>query len=448
VRLALIGGGGSRTPVLYRGLLERADRLEVSELVLHDVDEQQLARVTKVLEGLDAETGRGVPHRTTTHLDDALDGADFVLTAVRAGGFEARELDERIPLERHIFGQETVGAGGFALAVRNVPAVQAIGEAMRRRCPEAWMINLTNPAGMVTQALLPVLGERVIGVCDSPLSVGRQVAQLLGVQPSELHLDYGGLNHLGWVSGVWHRGRDVLPDVLARPEAETIEEVRLFGRERLAVRGEIPNEYVYFYERTSEALHNMLGGSAFRGQYLLAQHRALADAVDRAASPTEALAAYRRSLGDRTDTYMSVEARLGREPDDGDAFASSGGYHEMALSVVEAIACDTPSVLIVNTRNRGALSFLDDDEVVEVPAVVRAAGVFPLTAEVPDAHRALVAQVKEYERRTLAAIDEGARSLAYEALKLHPLVPAEQARPIVDAYAHALPEVAARLRAR
>src|SRR5690606_13095397 len=157
VKLALIGGGGSRTPVLYHGLVERQDALRVSELVLHDTDAAALARIGRVLDGIDGRGDRRVPHRATTDLDDALDGAAFVLSAIRVGGFEGRVLDETIPLQHGVIGQETVGPGGFALALRNVPALAALAAAMAVRCPRAWLVNLSNPAGMVTQALAPLL---------------------------------------------------------------------------------------------------------------------------------------------------------------------------------------------------------------------------------------------------------------------------------------------------
>jgi 6-phospho-beta-glucosidase len=447
MKVALIGGGGSRTPVLYRGLSERRGRLPVSELVLHDTDALALGRVVKVLEGLDAEGDGGVPFRTTTVLEDALEGASFVLTAIRAGGFEGRVLDETIPLQQGAIGQETVGAGGFALAVRNVPAVRAVGEAVLRSCPAAWLVNLTNPAGMVTEALLPLLGDRVVGVCDSPLAIGRRVAGTLGVDVSSLHLEYGGLNHLGWLSAAWLDGRDVLPALLADPAADAIEEVQLFGREALRPDGCIPNEYLYFYERTAEVLANVGDGSDLRGAYLLEEQRQLAARIDEAGTPAEALHAYRRSLGARNDSYMAVEAGVERG-NGSDAFAAAGGYHDMALSVLEAIAADEPAVHIVNTRNRGALPFLAEDDVVEVPAVVRAAGVFPLAARVPESRQALVERVKRYERATLAAIEAGSLPGARAALALHPLVPEHAVDRILAGYVERIPAFAAQLAGR
>lgn len=460
ITIALIGGGGSRVPVLYEGLRARANRLGRVTLRLFDVDPAALGRVTKVLRGMDesAEQARAMASTTvrasepvggdppdvvvTTELAEALDGADFVLTAIRVGGFEGRRLDEAIPLSHGVLGQETVGPGGFALAVRNVPALRRVADAMRSHCPDAWMINLTNPAGLVTQALVPLLGNRVIGVCDSPLSLGQQIAGVLAVDPATLHLDYGGLNHLGWLSGVWLDGTDVLPELLASDGAQAIEEVKLFGAEAVRRLGAVPNEYVYFYEQTPKAIANITRTDGSRGAFLLGQQRALASMITAAASPREALAAYLAGLKARQDTYMAVEAHVDRQPAT-DVLASVGSYHEMALSVVEAVTADRGDVLIVNTPNRGALPFLADADVVEVPAVVRAAGVFPLAARVPPSKHGLVEQVKAFERATLDALENASVDAAAKALAAHPVVPSEEvAARIVREYQHRMPAFA------
>lgn len=449
MRIALVGGGGSRTPVLYRGLVERAAALGVERLALHDVDRGRLRRVQRVLEGMDEETtlvGRGggcVPVSVHTDLGEALDGADFVLSAVRAGGFGARALDETIALRHGVVGQETVGPGGFALALRNVGALTAVAQVMREVCPAAWLVNLSNPAGIVTQALVELLDGRAVGVCDSPIALGRGVAAALEVPLERLHLAYGGLNHLGWLTGAWLDGGDALPALLASPEAKRVEEVRLFDVETLRRESAIPNEYVYFYEHADRAVANIARAGGPRGAFLRGEQQRVAADLDAATTPSAALEVYRRSLQTRNDTYMTVEAELDRD-ERPDAFASAGGYHEMALSVIEAIALDRPTVLVVNTPNRGALGFLEDSDVVEVPAVVRAAGVFPLSSRVPVARTGLVEQVKAYERATLAAIERRSLSAAAAALAQHPLVPARDvAQAILADYVDNIPEVAA-----
>ncbi|MGH2555560.1 MAG: 6-phospho-beta-glucosidase [Actinomycetota bacterium] len=445
MRITLIGGGGSRTPLLYHGLLHRVQHLPQVELILHDNSPRRLEGVEKVLSGIDEELQTGISRATTTDLDRALDGADFVLTAIRVGGFEARRLDESIPLSHGVVGQETVGPGGFALAARNIPALIAVGHRMRELCPKAWMINLTNPAGMATQALAPLLDGRVVGVCDSPLALAGGVADALGVDISKLHLEYAGLNHLGWLTGAWLDGRDLLPELMESPELKRIEEARLMGLDEVRALGALPNEYVYFYERTRAALQNIRNGGVPRGEFLDGQQRSLSARLDAAETPSEALDVYRESLRVRNDTYMAVESGSARVPTD-DVFASAGGYHEMALSVVEAIGLDHPQLLAVNTVNRGALPFLSDEDVVEVSAVIRGAGVFPLAARVPEERRGLIERVKGFEKASLTALAHRSISIARDAVARHPLVPSgEVAGTIVDEYVLTMPEVAAQL---
>src|SRR5690625_3336561 len=282
MRLSLIGGGGSRTPVVYRGLVDRAKRLGQVTLVLHDVDPQALARVERIIAGIDEELGGGLPVITTTDLESAVDGADFVLTAIRAGGFAGRTIDEAVPLAHGVLGQETVGPGGFALAVRNIPALQEIAHTVRRRAPGAWVINMSNPAGMATQALAPLLDGRVVGVCDSPRALTRGIAAAAGVDAERLHIEYAGLNHLGWVNAAWYSGRDLLPAMLDSDHLERIEEARLLGLDAVRAQRALPNEYVYFYEHTDTAIRNVVDRSDHRGAFLQRQHAELVTGLDAA----------------------------------------------------------------------------------------------------------------------------------------------------------------------
>ena len=168
MKLTVVGGGGFRVPLVYGALIEKAERLGLDEIVLHDIDEFRLGRIATVLEGLAAEHGQRLPFRTTTLLEDAVDGADFVFSAIRVGQLEGRVVDESVPLGLGVLGQETTGPGGICFALRTIPAMTALAEMMAERAPQAWLINFTNPAGMVTEAVQPILGGRAVGVCDSP----------------------------------------------------------------------------------------------------------------------------------------------------------------------------------------------------------------------------------------------------------------------------------------
>src|SRR5215207_8690659 len=206
MKLTIVGGGGFRVPLVYGALLEKAERLGLDEIVLHDVDDDRLRRIGAVLDGLALERGGRLPFRTTTDLHDAVEGADYVFCAIRSGQLEGRVVDESVPLSLGVLGQETTGPGGICFALRTIPVMVALAQTIAERAPGAWLINFTNPAGMVTEAVQQVLGERVVGVCDSPSGLCRRVAAALDRDPSELWFDYFGLNHLGWLKGVRDAG--------------------------------------------------------------------------------------------------------------------------------------------------------------------------------------------------------------------------------------------------
>jgi 6-phospho-beta-glucosidase len=189
MKLAIVGGGGFRVPLVYGALLEKAERLRLDEVVLHDIDRQRLGRIATVLDGLAAEHGGRLPFRTTTELEDAVEGADYVFCAIRAGQLEGRVVDEAVPLGLGVLGQETTGPGGICFALRTIPAMVALAQVICERAPGAWLINFTNPAGMVTEAVQQVLGERAVGICDSPSGLCRRVAAAVGRDAGELWFD-------------------------------------------------------------------------------------------------------------------------------------------------------------------------------------------------------------------------------------------------------------------
>jgi 6-phospho-beta-glucosidase len=361
VKLALIGGGGFRVPLVYGALLRGRP---FDDIVLHDVDPERLDRIAPVLEGQAAEHGDALPFRATTDLDDALEGADFVFSAIRPGGLEGRAVDESVPLGHGVLGQETTGPGGICFALRTLPAMGALAERLARRAPRAWLINFTNPAGVVTEAVRPVLGDRVIGICESPSGLCRRVAAALGIPAERLGFDYFGLNHLGWLGAVRDGSEDLLPGLLADGERLAgLEEARLFGAEWLRSLGMVPNEYLAYYYLTEAAIAGM--GRRPRGAYLLEQQAAFYAA--RPDTPAGALAHWRAVKADRDSTYMA-EAGGGHEPGPagGREPDPASGYEGEALAVVEALRSGAGGVRILNVANRSALPFLDADAVVEV----------------------------------------------------------------------------------
>lgn len=444
MKVTIVGGGGFRVPLVYTALLGLRDRLGIDELVLHDVEQARLDRIAPVLSGLAIEKGAQLPFRSTTDLTDAIQGADFVLCAIRVGQLEGRVVDESVPLGFGVLGQETTGPGGLCFALRTIPVMMELARTIRQHAPNAWLINFTNPAGMVTEAVQRELGDRAIGICDSPAGLLRRVARALDRDPQDLWFNYFGLNHLGWLQGVRDHERDLLPDLLGSDQRlSTFEEGRLFGGEWLRSLEMIPNEYLYYFYYAADTVNAIRESEDSRGTFLLRQQSAFYAEGEQ--PPHAALDQWRQTRHDRERTYMA-EARsaAGDCHDHLHDADDNGGYEVEAMAVLEAIALNSQSVQILNTANRSALSFLDGSAVVEVPCVVGRTGPVPIAVgEVQPHARALVETMKDVERTTIDAALSGSRRQAIRALALHPLVPSvSTAREIFDGYCERLPGLA------
>ncbi|MFE2703664.1 6-phospho-beta-glucosidase [Streptomyces mirabilis] len=442
MKLTILGGGGFRVPLVYGALL--GDRAEgrVTHVVLHDVDAGRLTAVARVL----AEQAKNLPDAPevsfTADLDDALRGADFIFSAIRVGGLEGRADDERVALAEGVLGQETVGAGGIAYGLRTVPVAVDIAQRVARLAPDAWVINFTNPAGLVTEAMSRHLGDRVIGICDSPVGLGRRIATVLGANPREAWIDYVGLNHLGWVRGLRVAGRDELPRLLADPELlGSFEEGKLFGVEWLQSLGAVPNEYLHYYYFNREAVRAYQQAEKTRGAFLRDQQEQFYAEMRR--PDTAALSAWDRTRAEREATYMA-ENRDAAGAGERDADDLSGGYEKVALALMRAIARDERTTLILNVRNRGTLGVLDTEAVIEVPCLVDANGAHPVAVDpLPDHASGLVCAVKAVEREVLSAAESGSRTTAVKAFALHPLVDSVNvARRLVEGYTSVHPGLA------
>lgn len=446
LRLTILGGGGFRVPLVYAAVLaDRAER-RVTHVVLHDTDETRLRAIGHVLTTqAQRHTAAHPQHRApeltvTTDLDRAIEGADFVFSAIRVGGLDGRTADERVALDLGLLGQETTGAGGVSYGLRTVPVAVDIAERVRRLAPEAWVVNFTNPAGLVTQAMQQVIGERVVGICDSALGVARRAALALGHDLARAEVDYAGLNHLGWLQALRVDGRDVLPDLLADPaRLGSIEEGHLFGTDWLQTLGLLPNEYLYYYYFTRESIAAIRSGPQTRGEFLVGQQSSFYAAV--ADSPGEAWTVWDRVKRERNATYMQ-ENRAADEPRS-EQDIEGGGYEGVALGLMTAIARDEPATLVLNVANAGTLPGLPVDAVVEVPCRVTAAGPRPLpVSPLRGAELGLTLQVKAVEELTIRAALAGDPRLAVEALALHPLVDSVTvARQLLAGYRAAIPSL-------
>ncbi|MEP6650881.1 MAG: 6-phospho-beta-glucosidase [Lapillicoccus sp.] len=437
MRLAILGGGGFRTPLVYAALAGTDSG--VTDVVLYDTDAGRLDVVAHVL------TTRGEAPRVTvtTDLDAALEGADFVFSAIRVGGLAARVQDERVALELGVLGQETTGPGGIAYGLRTIPVARRIAERVRAVAPDAWVINFTNPAGMITEAMQAVLGDRVVGICDTPITMAKRASRLLGVDPhTPVGLDYVGLNHLGWLRGLRVEGDDLLPRLLADDTLlGATEEGQLFGLDWVREIDALPNEYLYYYDFTREAVASIRSGGPTRGEFLAQQQSDFYAAAT--AEPSRAHELWTATRAEREATYMAAE-HAGQPRGGEEGIADVGGYEGVALALMRAIAGAEEASMILDVANRGTVAGLPDDAVVEVPVTVGSGGPAPSAISPPTLYQlGLMAQVKHVERLTIEAAVTGSPDLAEQALARHPLVDSVRvARELLRAYRARIPEVA------
>jgi 6-phospho-beta-glucosidase len=392
MKLAVVGGGSTYTPELVAGLARERERLDLRELILHDIDAERREVVGGLAGRMLDAAGYDGSLEVTDDLDRALDGASFVLIQLRVGGQAARLTDETVPLACGCIGQETTGAGGLGKALRTVPVVLEIAERVRElAADDAWIVDFTNPVGIVMRGLLDA-GHRAVGLCNVAIGVQRHVARMLDVEPERVLVDQVGLNHLTWVRAIYVDGDDVLPELLV----ERVDELAFDFPPSLLVRlGAIPSYYLrYFY------LHD---------EILEKQQHEKPRATEVAEIEAELLELYR-------DPSLNTKPAL---------LERRGGayYSEAATQLVAALASGSDDVQVVDVRNGGTLAGLADDDAVECPARIGADGPVPLPQE-PLAPEllGLVQHVAAYERLAAQAAVTGDPELVYKALLAHPLI--------------------------
>jgi 6-phospho-beta-glucosidase len=441
MKLTILGGGGFRVPLVYGALLGDTSEQRIRDVALYDVDPVRLEAISHVLAQMAQGHDTAPTVTTSTDLDESLRDARFVFSAIRVGGLRARTADERVALELGVLGQETTGPGGIAYGLRTIPVALNVAERVAAVCPSAWVINFTNPAGMITEAMQAVLGDRVVGICDSPLGLGRRAARALHLDPSRTSFDYVGLNHLGWLRRLMYDGHDQLPRLLADGDAlGRLEEGQLFGAEWIQSLGMLPNEYLYYYYFTREAVSAIRGGPQTRGEYLLQQQEDFYARV--ATDPDLARQEWDRVRRERNATYMSDVHDEEDERDPADV--EGGGYEGVALALMAAIARGESTTMILNVRNGSSVPGLPGDAVVEVPCAVGSFAPRPLaTAPLGLPELGLVQQVKAAERLTIEAARTGSAKVAVRAFATHPLVDSVgTARVLLEGYRSRIPELA------
>jgi 6-phospho-beta-glucosidase len=424
MKIAVIGGAGVRTPLLVNGLTQ--SDLPINEIALFDTDVDRL----RIIAPLAASFSPTV--RTCDNVRDCVAGAAFVLLSIRVGGIRARVRDETVAVRHDVVGQETVGAGGFAMAMRTIPHAVRYAQVVREVSPDAWIVSFTNPVGIVTEAMTKATtattasretetASRVIGICDTPTELFEDVAQLLELESARCRFDYFGLNHLGWLREVYSDGAPQLHRLWERPDLlRRIYRTSLFAPEFLSDLRMLPTEYLYYYYSAGAALANIRKAGQTRGQAIQELNDRLFD--DLAAAGADAGRVYEGYLAARNAGYMQIESGAS-QPIARSPWAELTGYDKIALSVIRAIHRNSNAIIPLNVPNRGALRDLEDDDVVEVPCVVNANGAHPLAVgPVPASVRDLLLQVKDYERLTVAAAASGAAEDAGRALAANPLI--------------------------
>ncbi len=417
MKIAVIGGGSTYTPELVSGLSRERDKIDVRELVLHDIDEERREVVGGLAERMLKRQGFEGRLEITDDLDRAVDGADLVLVQIRVGGQEARLSDETVPLPCGCIGQETTGAGGLGKALRTVPVVLGIAERVRERSADgAWIVDFTNPVGIVTRSLLDH-GHRAVGLCNVAIGFQRSFARLLGVEPKRVEVDQVGLNHLSWVRVVRLDGNDVLPELLEAHGDEIARDVGL-ARSLIDELGVIPSYYLHYFYSHDEVLAEQLEG--------------VPRATTVAEIERELLQMYRDP--DLVEKPALLEQR-------GGAF-----YSEAAIGLVGSLASDGGEAHVVDVRNNGTIEGLADDDIIEVLSTVGASGATPLPQQpVAPELLGLAQHVAAYERLAAEAAVTGDRAVARKALLTHPLIgqhplSAELVDRLLDAGAEHLPQ--------
>jgi 6-phospho-beta-glucosidase len=444
MKITIIGAGGVRTPLLIKALQIRQDRFGLSELCLMDIDEEHLELISAICQKREESPETKYRILPTSDAKEALAGADFVITTFRVGGSDSRVIDERVALNQGALGQETTGAGGFAMGLRSIPVILDTVHLMEQVCPEAWLINFANPTGMLTEAIIRNSEwKRVVGICDAPTSMQQVISSVLGAKQGEVFLDYFGLNHLGWIKKIIYKQKDRLEDILSLIKSAGEVPGLPFDADFIISLGMIPNEYLYYYYYAQQAVRNILTAGESRGEKIARQSKKLFTQLKELYDQDDfdgMRKVHKEYLDERGSSYMVRET--GKQHDlsaiepGGMEAISDEGYAGVALNLIEGLVGIAPKVQILNIPNQGSINGMDVKDVVEIPAMVRHDQVQPVAVgDVPKHCLGLMREVKHYEHLTIEAATEGSYQKAHMALALHPLIhDYAQAGKILDEY--------------
>ncbi|EGP8553623.1 6-phospho-beta-glucosidase [Listeria monocytogenes] len=419
IKIATIGGGSSYTPELIEGFIKLQDELPVRELWLVDVEagREKLEIVGNLAKRMVKKAGVNMEIHLTLDREEALKDADFVTTQLRVGLLDARVKDERIPNSYGVVGQETNGPGGMFKGLRTIPVILDICKDMERLCPDAWLINFANPAGMVTEAVLRYSNQKkVVGLCNGPIGIERNIAETLGVDVSEIYVEFVGLNHMVFAKTVYHNGKDVTKDVVFKMTEDeagsSLKNINATGWDKTFLRtlNMIPIDYLRYYWQTKQQLEDQARAYA--------EHGTRAEVVKKVEA--ELFELYKQE--ELAEKPKQLEQR-------GGAY-----YSEAACNLINSIYNDKRDIQIVNTRNNGAILDIDPDSAVETNCVITRQGPIPLASgRLPIAINGIIQEIKTFERLTAEAAVTGDYDKALLAMTINPLTPSESvAREMLD----------------
>lgn len=433
MKLAVLGGGGVRSPFLAKSIASRAGQTGVTETVFMDIDEEKLNVYGKIAQKISAMINPGLKFSLTTDAREALKGADFIITTIRAEGDKGRVFDERTALECGVLGQETTGAGGFAMALRSIHTLIGYCELAKEVAAEnAPIFNFTNPSGLVTQALRTMGFDNVYGVCDAPSGFLRQLKSITGYD--NLTMKCFGLNHLSWFTDFRCGDKAVTEEILSHDRLYKDTEMRLFHKDITAMsEGFLPNEYLYFYHYRDKAVGSILSGAKTRGETIseINEHMLCElKKIDIDKDFEKAFHCFMQHYAMRENSYFSIETGKVREEkfpvptvEEYINQPENGSYAAVALDFIRAINADEEVKMVLSVPNEGALDFLEDEDVIEVSCTVDRSGVHPdKFSFVPEMQKNLIRAVKHYENLTVEAIMQKDKKKAVKALTVHPLV--------------------------
>lgn len=392
MKFTIVGAGSSYTPELLEEMSNRRESLNVKEIMLYDINEKRLGIMTGFCQRYAANLGLDVEIKQVTNLEEALYGADFVDTQVRVGGNVQRVKDEKIPLKYGLVGQETTGAGGMMKAFRTIPVMLEVARKMEEVAPDGWIINYTNPTGLVTEAITRYTKANIAGFCSGGIFPKMWAKASMGIPYEQVQYDYVGLNHLNFISNIKIDGRPVTEEEFIKIAAEN----NSVNLDLIKLLGVIPSPYLQWYYQTSEKVKNVLESPQTRGEYVQDVEK-------------EVFASYADVNNSEKPEALSKRG--------------GGGYSEVAMGFVNAVYNNIDTKMVVNVPNMGAVPFLPDSAVVEVGCLVNKTGVQPLhVANVPEMSWGLIAAVKNYEQLAVEAAVEGDIRKMKLALLAHPLV--------------------------